>query len=411
MQRWRLHGLRRGLAGGPRALITLGVLSLSLADGGGNSAATTQGASLTPPSTYVFELQTGSTGECQGTSAYIPLISVKTGDYVEADTKYWAYATPLEDADIALERDAGNHATIWNPTEAANATLPVPMPYLPYQGRIHSSLVFEDSTFMACAGSAGYPYVHLTFTLRINRPPKPEYSTDLARQATFDYAEQLHAQGALLAQESAVQSASGRTEQASLLAAQAAEFEDEGDSMGYVAIDPPNTNYTVIAPPVVRTLRQQPYTTAHGLTQLEVDAMNALATNLDQSLALTQAILTAQERAWGAHDASDSVWEGRQRTARTSYMAQLSPLMVVLPGLLANLQAALRADGIQGTVTQTDIANFESSVTGNGLPIAIADALTDLGADATTQQRVRSYLQTENPAAAAAPGAAISPRG
>ena len=168
--------------------------------------------------------------------------------------------------------------------------------------------------------------------------------------------------------------------------------------------DPHDLNFMEIAQPVAPSLSQQPYTTADGLTQDEADALNALLTNIEEQIGLARAILTAIDRAQGAFLAGDSFWEIQQVLAARQFASQLVPLLEAEPTLLADLQSAIEATGLQVTFTLSDVVNFQATASADGLSPEAVQGLTELGFDSSEQEKVQQLILTEDPNKLAALG-------
>lgn len=177
------------------------------------------------------------------------------------------------------------------------------------------------------------------------------------------------------------------------------------------AADPSDPNYTVIVQPVTPSLSQQPITTAQGVTQQEADALNAYLTNMEKAIGLQRAIITSINRAVGAHDAGNAMWEDRQLQAAQQYAAQAATLFNAAPQLLANVQQAYQAEGVQSkTMTANDVFNFEQSVAANGLPSWLTQELTELGSDSNEQDLIRRLFIVQDINAVAALGGGSFPQ-
>jgi len=158
---------------------------------------------------------------------------------------------------------------------------------------------------------------------------------------------------------------------------------------GRLALDPSDPNFTVIAVPVTPTLSQQPITAGDGITQQEADALNALFTNLEQTIGLGRALQTSIDRAQGARDANDAFWESQQLAAAKNFAGQIANLSDQQPALLANLANALGAAGFQQSFTADSIAQFQSSVEQQGFPSFLTQEFAELGVDTALQEEIR----------------------
>lgn len=94
------------------------------------------------------------------------------------------------------------------------------------------------------------------------------------------------------------------------------------DAYDRIALDPIDTNYTVIVTPQPISLSQAQASTAQGFTDAEVAAWNGVFGNLNTAISLSDAITTSLNRASGAAAVGDTVWEGRQVQAAMQYALQ-----------------------------------------------------------------------------------------
>jgi len=168
--------------------------------------------------------------------------------------------------------------------------------------------------------------------------------------------------------------------------------------------DPPDTNFTVIAQPVTPSLSRQPVTATQAGGQRQADAINAALTNAEQALGFARALLTSNQRAWGAFNAGDTFWETQQSNAARQYATQLAALLNTEPQLLAGVRDALQVAGVQETITASDIADFQAQIRQDGLPSQLVQDLTDLGVDHTAQDEIRQDILGENPTVVAGLG-------
>jgi hypothetical protein len=137
-----------------------------------------------------------------------------------------------------------------------------------------------------------------------------------------------------------------------------------GDVLNLIANDPSDPNYKVIATPVTPLLTP---IAVDNVPQPIVDAFNALQDNQLQSIGVMRAIVTSTNRATGAYDANDDAWMAQQAAAGVKYRIQLGTLMQQKPALLANLQNALRANGVPPiSFSANDVIGYESDLLYNG---------------------------------------------
>jgi hypothetical protein len=170
----------------------------------------------------------------------------------------------------------------------------------------------------------------------------------------------------------------------------------------YLARDPSDPNYKVIAQPVTPTL--PPLSAQPGVPQSLADAVNAVITNEEQAMGLATAIQTAIDRASGARDAGDTFWKAQQDQAREQFAGQYGALLDAEPGLLAELQSAYQQAGLPSgltTLSATDITNFEQDIASNGLPAQWVTYLTQLGADSSTIDQMQQLMIVQDATTAA----------
>jgi hypothetical protein len=166
--------------------------------------------------------------------------------------------------------------------------------------------------------------------------------------------------------------------------------------LGLLAKDPPDPNFTVIAQPITISLPQQPFALETGWSQQEVDAVNVLLDNLQQSLALQKAIFISLNRADGALLARDAYWEGKQVEAAQGYFAQLRQLVDEQPKLLNDLVIAIRDRNIEITLDEASILEYQSGLIISGFSQQELDILLDLDADAVYINEARLAIALNN---------------
>lgn len=189
---------------------------------------------------------------------------------------------------------------------------------------------------------------------------------------------------------------------------------------GYIAFDPegliltipPDPNYTVFATPATYSISLP----TQGVSTQEAIAMNALMANLEQLAALQQAAITSIARAEGASNAGDQAFVASQTRAAQQFSAQAGALFNALPGLYANLTAALRAAGTIGTFTASDVQTFQSNFIHNTFPPAVAGDIADffqtlgqLGVSKVDQANITQLLILADPQAVALLGTGAFP--
>lgn len=150
-----------------------------------------------------------------------------------------------------------------------------------------------------------------------------------------------------------------------------------GVVMSNIAGDPSDPKYTVIAQPIIAVI--QPVSSDPSISPATAAALNALNANQAAIIGIGNAAYITGNRAQGAHDAGDSVWEARQVQAAQLYANQIGVLLNKEITLLGNLKAALSAQGYSVNVTQNDTLNFEYQLAGSGLPVNMKNALLQYG--------------------------------
>jgi hypothetical protein len=131
------------------------------------------------------------------------------------------------------------------------------------------------------------------------------------------------------------------------------------------AVDPPDPNYTTVATVVVPDIPE--------VDQLPDGVPKQLAQAALEEEAFVDAAATAQNRAAGAAQAGDAVWESRQYAAAVDDFASDAALE---PRISALLTAG--EDSVAGlaTLSPTDVLAYLST---NGLPQPTGDLFSRLG--------------------------------
>jgi len=164
--------------------------------------------------------------------------------------------------------------------------------------------------------------------------------------------------------------------------------------------DPPDSNFTVIAEPVIPSFT--PITEDRAGNAETADAMNAMLKKGGQVFGYGEVLVTCTERAQGAAAAGDVFWEKKQLEAAYQFAIQLMALYDALPTLFGNLQSSLQNAGFQSIpITAEDISDCQAEVTINGLPADLQDLLIDAGIDSETIEAIQSMLLAADPNEAA----------
>ena len=160
-------------------------------------------------------------------------------------------------------------------------------------------------------------------------------------------------------------------------------------------LDPPDTNYTVLAQAVASPI--SPLSAGSGITQLAADAFNAWQTNLSLSAGFSSAWDTSINRAQGAAAASNAYWATAQMSAAVQFETELAAFLDQEPALRSNVVAQFAAAGFTINVTTNDVLNLQSEILTNGLPAQLLDGLVQLGADGDTITNLQLELLTADP--------------
>lgn len=186
-----------------------------------------------------------------------------------------------------------------------------------------------------------------------------------------------------------------------------------GDPPGFVVTIPPDSNFTVVAQPVVYS----PSIPTTGMVPGEAAALNAFFTNLEQASAFLHAADTSIGRAEGATLAGNAVWVKNQTQAAQQYAAQAAPLISAFPAFLANVATAFQTAGTEFTITPNGVLTLQSAIN----PISPSSEaqqefvlgeqfLTQLGFTSGDLAIVQELLQAADPQAAAELGIGTFPR-
>jgi hypothetical protein len=186
------------------------------------------------------------------------------------------------------------------------------------------------------------------------------------------------------------------------------------DPNGQPLTIPPDPNYMVIATPATYSV-SLPTT---GIPPQATAALNALVANLEQTIALKQAIITSIARGEGASAAGNSVWVTNQQQAAQNFGGHAGVLINELPQLQANLAAAFQTAGIRFTFTANDILAVQSAINPSSPPSQIQTEFqmaqqvlsTQLGASSSDLALVLEFMLSADPQAAAALGTGAFPQ-
>jgi hypothetical protein len=160
------------------------------------------------------------------------------------------------------------------------------------------------------------------------------------------------------------------------------------------AVDPSDPNFMVIAQPVIPTftfLTAQP-----GVTQAEADGFNALMSNLAQETAYFRVLITSTNRAQGAADAGDALWETNQIQAALNYAGTIGSLFGAEPALLSTFQVALSSTGFNLTLTPSLVLQTEDVYAFSGIPPSDTTGLVQFGFTTAEIDQIRQILQVQD---------------
>lgn len=168
-----------------------------------------------------------------------------------------------------------------------------------------------------------------------------------------------------------------------------------------LAADPPDSNYTQVATPVVSYY--PPMNFVGEIPQNVADDLNALYANYQQQAGLLFAAYTSLNRASGALQAGMTDWQKVQVAAATKYGYQLGTVMRLEPTLSAALQADLVADGITvPTASVGQAFDVDQMFLTSGLPSEEQAILAKIGLTADDIQNITnaSFVQSTTAIAA-----------
>lgn len=168
-----------------------------------------------------------------------------------------------------------------------------------------------------------------------------------------------------------------------------------------LSLDPPDTNFTVIAKPVFPSLPL--VTPGTNVTQAEAASLNAWITDLGQAWAYSQALYTSINRSSGAAAATNAFWQNAQLNAIQLYEPQLAALLSQEPVLRSNALVQLQLDGYPSVSFSTSnaMAIITGIAAGNGMPAIWQTELTRLGWNSTTISNYEDSLLGIDPTSVA----------
>lgn len=142
------------------------------------------------------------------------------------------------------------------------------------------------------------------------------------------------------------------------------------------ALDPPDGNFHSIRQPKrfdLPFIAVQP-----GLSQGVANALNALNQNLSSQIGLLEALTIAINRAQGAAEAGNSVWENRQLQAAAEFAQQLAVAKTSEPQLRQTLSQALSGSAMNSVeVTAAQIIAFQQQLKASGFAPVLSGTTFD----------------------------------
>jgi hypothetical protein len=160
------------------------------------------------------------------------------------------------------------------------------------------------------------------------------------------------------------------------------------------AVDPSDPNFMVIALPVIPSFTA--LTAQNGVTQAEAASFNALMSNLAQQAAYFRVLITSTNRAQGAADAGNALWETSQIQAALNDAATLGSLFGAQPALLSAFQNALSSAGFNLTMTPSMVLQTEQMYAFSGLPAPDTQGLMPFGFTTAEIDQIRQILQVQD---------------
>jgi len=140
----------------------------------------------------------------------------------------------------------------------------------------------------------------------------------------------------------------------------------------YYPADPSDSNYTTIAQPIIPSF--SPITVGGTVNRAQADAFNSLIANQAAIVGVTNAAVTSANRAQGALDAGNTVWQIRQKQAAQLYTVTLGGLLRRQVTLLGSLRNAI-GNSISIPITPSNVFAFEWNILTYGLPAPLSQTL------------------------------------
>jgi len=170
---------------------------------------------------------------------------------------------------------------------------------------------------------------------------------------------------------------------------------------GYMALDPPDGNYTTLPEPDPPPVPAQ---AAGGqVSPAAAAALDALLANQAEQLGLARAALTAVERAQGARLAGATTWEAQQMVAAGGFAREQAALLQAEPGLRRAARDALEDGGFPNPVITAEQIEEAQIAWADGPPATVVEQMDALGFTAADAAQVAGQIAMVDPEAASMP--------
>jgi hypothetical protein len=165
----------------------------------------------------------------------------------------------------------------------------------------------------------------------------------------------------------------------------------------HIVDDPPDSNYTTVAVPVVHAINAPTV----GLTPEEASALTQYNNNLAQEIAFAQAAITASNRASTAVAAGDQADATKQATAFWTYNNDLADRLDHHVTLANNLGAAFTNNHSDFELPASWVGQIQSYLSSSPLPAKLVDAARAEGISTADISSETSALLAADPNTAA----------
>ena len=168
-----------------------------------------------------------------------------------------------------------------------------------------------------------------------------------------------------------------------------------------IALDPPDSNFSSVALPVVKSPPALPL--ARGpLSPNTATLMNQNLGTKATIRAVLEALYTSANRYTTALGASDLASATLQRDAILTYEDTLAALFVHEADLTQNLLTSLQQDGLPNTtITTSDAMNFQEALKSSVFPSQLAELFQEGGASTSDTSAIRNSIISSDPASLA----------